>query len=149
MTNNLDKSLESALKKSEAIRRNFEYLISLYGFAEDLNITTDPIYSEVRFTKNGWTISILTTSHGTKISQSLVSPEGTPGFISHLFKISDKAYEKKAMNTKDLSASISFESENLAQFGKPILEGDPIKLKKIHDTLIDEQQKWLRKAGIL
>jgi hypothetical protein len=149
MTNHIDKTIQSALKKKALIRANFEYLISLHGFDEDLNITSDPIYSEVRFTKTGWTISILTIAHGTKISLRLESPQGISGFLSHLFQIFDKRYNKRAETTNDILASIRLESDCLSQFGKPILEGDPIQMKKILDTLIDEQEKWLRKVGLL
>jgi hypothetical protein len=149
MSTHNDKTLQSALEKKALIRTNFEYLVSLYGFDEDINVTSDPIYSEVRYTKTGWTISILTIAHGTKISLRLESPQGTTGFLSHLFQIFDKHYAKSSENTRDLLASICLESACLSQFGKPILEGNPIEMKKIHDTLIDEQKKRLKKAGIL
>ncbi len=149
MSTHIDETIQSALEKKALIRTNFEYLVSSYGFHEDLNITSDPIYSEVRFTKTGWTISILTIAHGTKISLRLDSPQGISGFLSHLFQIFDKHYDKRVESTNDILASIRLESDCLSQFGKPILEGDPIQMKKILDTLIDEQGKWLRNIGIL
>ena len=148
MSNNVDKTFQSALEKKTFVRTNFQYLISKYGFVEDLNVTSDQIYSEVRFIKSGWTISISTMAHGTKISLRLESPQGQSGFLSHLFRISDKSYDKRFENTNNLFANIQLESKCLSQFGKSILEGDTIQMKRVLDTLVDEQEKWLRKIGV-
>lgn len=43
------------------IREHFGYLVTDYGFVDDLNVDTDGIYSEVRYKKNNWIISIVTT----------------------------------------------------------------------------------------
>lgn len=142
-----DKSLQTAQKNREIIRANFQYLISTFGFEEEPESKSDAFYSEVRYTKNDWVISIKTTAHGTKISLRLISPQGDFGLLSLLFQLSDKTYMDAYWNTKDITANIRLNSDYLSRLGQPILKGDPIQLKETLDTLLEEHKKWLPRSG--
>jgi len=125
------------------IRERFDYLITDFGFVDDLKVDTDDIYSEVRFKKNDWIISIVTTAHGTKISLNLISPTDDFGFLSHYFKTVEKGYNKADRRTKNLKDNIRFHSEFLRTNGKEILTADTQRLTDILDFTKSEQIKWV------
>ena len=107
-----------------------------------------PINSEIKFGKEDWNISIKTTAHGTRISIILESPENEIGFISHLFSMKDKSYNKTDRSHKSVENRIKYNSNCLRKYGESILSGDPLELKRILDLLICEQEKWIEKSGI-
>ena len=123
------------------IKEHFSYLITDYNFVDDPNIDTDDIYSEVRFKKNDWIISVVTTAHGTKISMKLISPSDDFGFLSHFLEKIDKNYETKN-RTKTLDNDIQFHSDFLRIYGHDILTADPERLIGILDYTKSEQMKW-------
>lgn len=125
------------------IREHFGYLVTDYGFVDDLNSDTDNIYSEARFKKNDWVISIVTTAHGTKISLNLISPKNYFGFLSHYFKTVETNYNKTDKRMKDLLDNIQFHSGFLKTNGKDILTGDAQRLTDILDFIKLEQMKWV------
>ncbi len=126
-----------------AIQENFNYLITSFGFVEVLNFKTDKIYSEVRYKKNEWTISIVTTAHGTKISLSILSPTDDFGFLGHYFETIDNQYYEKN-NTKELAENIAFNSDFLKLNGAEVLEANHLKLTKILDIVKSKQDAWVK-----
>jgi hypothetical protein len=126
----------------ELIKEHFNYLVTDYGFVDDPEIKADKIYSEVRFKKNDWTISIVTTAHGTKISMNLISPEDDFGFLNHYFKTVDKGYETKS-KTKTLGDNIQFHSDFLRSHGQDLSRADPKRLTDILSLTKSEQMKWV------
>jgi len=126
------------------IREHFSYLITDYDFVDDPNIDTDNIYSEVRFKKNDWKVSIVTTAHGTKISMTLISPKDDFGFLSHYFNMVDHDYKKNESGTKNLRDSLRFYSDFLRTHGHEILTTDSERLKKILELIKAEHEKWIK-----
>ena len=126
------------------VRKNFDYLTTTFGFVEELNITTDNIYSEVQYKKSDWTLSIVTTAHGTKISLSLISPTGDIGFLTHYFNILDSNYENPLDRTMVLADNVKYNSGFLKIHGQDILEGNPIRLTDILDLIKIEHEKWAK-----
>lgn len=125
------------------IRNYLGYLFTDNGFADDSDIDTDDIYSEVKFKKNKWTVSIVTTAHGTKISLSIISPTNDFGFLSHYFKTVDKDYSKTESNTKNLGDNLRFYSEFLKTYGQDIFTADTKRLTEILVFIKKEQIKWV------
>ncbi len=125
------------------IREHFDYLITDFGFVDDLNVDTDDIYSGVKFKKNDWIISIVTIAHGTKISLNLISPTHDFGFLSHYFKTVETDYNKTDQRTRNLLDNIRFHSEFLRTNGKDILTADTQRLTDILDFTKAEQMKWV------
>lgn len=126
------------------IRQEFNYLTTSYGFVELIDSTIDNFYSQVKFKKNNWILSIVTISHGSKISIRLESPNGDMGFLHYYFKISDNQYEKSERLSNNLDENIKFNSSYLKQYGKDILEGDNLFLIKIFELLETEHEKWVK-----
>ncbi len=126
------------------IREHFSYLITDYDFVDDLDLDTDDIYSEVRFRKNDWKVSIVTTAHGTKISMRLISPKNDFGFLSHYFDAVDKEYKKTEGGTKNLGESIRYYSELLRTKGLDILTADSGRLTTILELIKVEHDKWIK-----
>jgi hypothetical protein len=125
------------------ITEHFGYLVTDHGFADDLGVSTDDIYSEVRFRKNDWTISIVTTAHGTKISLKLISPTDDFGFLNHYFNTVETDYNKTEKKTKSLLDNIRFHSEFLKTNGKDLLTADTQGLTEILAFIKSEQMKWV------
>jgi hypothetical protein len=126
------------------IREHFSYLMTDDGFSDDLSVSTDDSYPEVRFKKNDWAISIVTTAHGTKISLNLISPTGDFGFLSHYFKTIETDYNKTEGKTKNLMDNIRFHSDFLRTNGKDILIADTKRLTEILEFIKSEQMKWIQ-----
>lgn len=126
------------------IRNRFAYLTNEQGFSEDTNITSDDIYSEVRFIKNTWIISIKTISHGTDISLKLISPKQEFGFLYHYFR-----KRRTSINlddcTTELDKNIKRAAELLRTHGTEILEANSEQLINIMNFLTDEQKKAMEK----
>ena len=125
------------------IREQFSYLVTDCDFFDDPNTDTDDIYSEVRFKKNDWKISIVTTAHGTKISLNLISPTDDFGFLSHYLTAIDTDYDKTEKGTRNLQENIRFQSQFLRTNGKDILAFDTQRLTRILDFIKLEQLKWV------
>ena len=124
------------------IRDRFAYLTNEHNFSEDTNISSDDVYSEVRYVKNNWTISIKTISHGTNISLTLISPEQEFGFLSHHFTKSRPTVNLDDC-TDQLDKNIKQTAELLRIDGSDLLEANPKQLSNLLDFLTEEQQKMV------
>jgi hypothetical protein len=121
--------LTNSEQTREHIKSEFQFLIDSNGFILESDFD-DPIYSEVQYCKDGWTISIKTIAHGTKVSLMLVSPSEEIGFIAHLFP-------EKDQNTKSVLESIKYNSSCFKEYGKSILNGSPQEF----DTVLSELKR--------
>ncbi len=126
------------------IRNRFSYLTNEHNFSEDTNISTDDVYSEVRFVKNNWTISIKTISHGTNISLMLISPEQEFGFLSHYLKDSRITVSLDDC-TDQLDKNVKRTAELLRTQGSELLEANSEHLMNLLNFLTKEQQKAIKK----
>jgi hypothetical protein len=124
------------------IRESFSYLVTDHNFIDDIH--TEDIYSEVKFKKNDWTVSVATTAHGTKISMKLISPMDDFGFLSHYFNTVDKEYKRTESETKNVEDSIRYYSECLRTHGLDILTADSAQLTKILELIKVEHDKWIK-----
>jgi hypothetical protein len=126
------------------IAEYFSYLVTDHDFIDDTDIHTHDIYSEVRFKKNDWRVSVAITEHGTKISMKLISPVDDFGFLSHYFNTVDKEYKKAESETKNLEDSLRYYSEFLRIHGPDILKADSARLTKILELIKVEHDKWIK-----
>lgn len=126
------------------LKKEFEFLITDYNFHENSDLDADDVYSEVRFEKNNWKISIITTSHGSKISLRLISPTNEFGFLSHYFRKLDAKFNENENKTITLIDSIHFYSEFLMKYGHDLLIADTEKLTRILGILRTEQEFWTK-----
>ena len=126
----------------KVIRENFVYLKSDFNFVEEF--TNDETNSEVRYKKNDWIISIVTTAHNTKISLSIISPSNSFGFLSFYFKELDPSYGSALNLTKGLEADIKYNSDFLKSKCLDILEGNPKHLNQILELVKSEHLKYMK-----
>jgi hypothetical protein len=129
--------------KRNLIKEKFEYLITEFSFIEDLNLTKDNIYSEVRYKKSDWTISIVTIAHGSKISLSLISPNNDFGFINYYLKVLDKSFEDKLNKINNFEENVKFHADFLKQNGDKITSGKNNLLTEILEFITKEHDKNL------
>lgn len=125
------------------IRENFKYLIDEFSFIEEIPINSIDIYSEVCYKKNGWTISIKTMSHGTKISISIISPTSELGFLNHYFNTLENNF-KELSRTKTIVDDIKFYSIFLKQNGKDIFEVNHTRMLEILAFVNVQQDIWTK-----
>jgi hypothetical protein len=127
----------------DACRKEFTFLAELHNFKE-----TAPIDwhgpDQIVFEKQGWKIMIAGIGHGTGASVVIVSPEGQPGFLSHLIP-REFEIEKRLEFDKSQNDDLSFQAFCLQKFGSKFLDGD----WSDFEILQQRQQQMLIEKGLI
>jgi len=133
----------------KAIRLEFNFLIDLHDYKEvPPSPPSHDMYSEVHFEKRKWRIAVLNSTHGSRATVELVSPENERGFLSFLID----PQITKPIRTKfeaNIFGDIQYQAQNLKQYGAMLLQGDIKDFEHVLKVLLEKQQKWLVESGIM
>lgn len=123
----------------DAIRKHFGFLLE-HGFTEvEPCPQTDDGYAEMNFAKSNWRIAVLTTSHGTKITLHIISPDGRRGFLSHL---------GNSKSESDVMSEIQSKAKFLQKNGLSLLQGNASDFQSVFEAVTEKHQQWIKKTGI-